>query len=49
MSFIDRHLGPRSNDQETMLSALGYDSRVRTSIRPPSTQSAYDADLVRLR
>ena len=26
MSFIDRHLGPRSNDQETMLSVLGYDS-----------------------
>ncbi|HJD50882.1 MAG TPA: glycine dehydrogenase (aminomethyl-transferring), partial [Candidatus Rothia avistercoris] len=26
MSFIDRHLGSRSNDQETMLSVLGYDS-----------------------
>lgn len=26
MSFIDRHLGPRSTDQETMLQELGYES-----------------------
>lgn len=26
MSFLDRHLGPRSADQESMLSALGYES-----------------------
>ena len=26
MSFIDRHLGPRSADAEQMLSTLGYDS-----------------------
>ena len=26
MSFIDRHLGPRSADAEQMLKALGYDS-----------------------
>jgi len=26
MSFIDRHLGPRGRENETMLSTLGYDS-----------------------
>ena len=26
MSFIDRHLGPRSADAEHMLKTLGYDS-----------------------
>ena len=26
MSFIDRHLGPRDTDLESMLSTVGYDS-----------------------